>query len=153
MTIDGGAGDDVLRQDAFSSRPIALSGGAGDDKLTGGEGADTLSGGDGSDELSGRDAGDRLDGGAGNDKLLGDGYGISPAPDVIDGGPGFDSIESEWTVDTDSRGPVSITLAGGADDGRAGEGDDLRNVEQLFTYINGTYVGSDGPDDIDINQN
>ena len=153
LTVDGGAGDDVLRHDAFSTRPVTLTGGPGDDKLTGAEGTDTLSGGDGADELDGNGAGDRLDGGAGNDKLLGDGYGADPAPDLIDGGPGSDSIESEWTKDHDSTDPVSITLDRGADDGRAGEGDDVRGVEHLFTYINGTYVGSDGPDDIDVNQN
>jgi Ca2+-binding RTX toxin-like protein len=152
VAYDGGAGDDVLRADAFSTVRITLAGGAGDDKLTGGEGPDSLDGGDGSDDLQGRGGSDELAGAGGDDKLLGDGYGADPAADVIDGGPGFDSVESEWAKDTDSRETVDITLGGGANDGRPGENDDVRGVEHLFTYVTGTYAGSEGADDIDINQ-
>jgi hypothetical protein len=152
QTIDGGAGADVLRHDAFSPKPITLRGGAGDDKVTGGAGPDVLEGGDGVDEITGRDSADQLSGGAGDDKLLGDAVNVDPAGDVLDGGAGFDTVEGDWGKNSDSRGPLNITLAGGADDGRAGEGDDLRGVEHIVTNYNGTYTGSDGADDIDINQ-
>lgn len=151
-TYDGGAGDDVLRSDAFTTRAITLTGGSGDDKLTGGDGDDTLNGGDGKDELNGTDGNDALHGDAGDDTLSGDGY-DGPGADLMDGGPGFDSVESEWKTDYDSRDTVAVTLAGGADDGRAGEGDDLRSVEHVVSYAGGSFTGTDGPDDIDINQN
>ena len=150
--FDGGAGADVLRSDVFGAHPAHLIGGPGDDKLTGGAGADTLDGGDGVDELNGRDASDQVLGGGGDDKLLGDGHNVDAAPDVLDGGPGFDVIESEWAKNLDSVRPIRVTLGGGADDGRDGEGDDVRNVEKLDLTVPGTFVGSDGPDYVDIHQ-
>jgi Ca2+-binding RTX toxin-like protein len=152
QSIDGGAGADTLRHDAFSPKPITLSGGEGDDIVTGGAGPDVLNGGGGVDEITGRDSTDQLNGGPGDDKLLGDSVNVDPAADVIDGGDGFDTVAGDWGKNSDSRGPINITLAGGADDGRPGEGDDLRGVEHVVTNYNGTYTGSEGADDIDINQ-
>ena len=152
QSIDGGPGADTLRHDAFSPKPITLSGGEGDDKVTGGAGPDVLNGGGGVDEITGRDSTDQLNGGPGDDKLLGDSVNVDPAGDVIDGGDGFDTVAGDWGKNSDSRGPINITLAGGADDGRPGEGDDLRGVEHVVTNYNGTYTGSEGADDIDINQ-
>jgi Ca2+-binding RTX toxin-like protein len=152
QSFDGGAGNDTLRHDAFAPNAITLNGGPGDDSVTGGAGADILGGGDGVDTITGRDSADQLSGGAGDDKLLGDSVNVDPAGDVIDGGDGFDTVEGDWGKNTDSRGPINITLAGGADDGRPGEGDDLRGVEHVVTNYNGTYTGSEGADDIDINQ-
>jgi Ca2+-binding RTX toxin-like protein len=152
VTIDGGAGKDTLRNGAFSLKPITLRGGAGDDRLTGGAAADTLEGGDGVDEITGRDSNDTLRGGAGDDKLLGDSVNVDPGADLIDGGPGFDTVESEWKKTLESREAINVTLAGGADDGRPGENDDLQSVEHVVTNIHGSYSGSEGADDIDINQ-
>jgi Ca2+-binding RTX toxin-like protein len=152
QSIDGGPGADTLRADAFSPKPITLSGGDGDDIVTGGAGPDVLNGGAGVDEITGRDSTDQLNGGPGDDKLLGDSVNVDPAADVIDGGDGFDTVSGDWGKNSDSRGPLNITLAGGADDGRPGEGDDLRGVEHVVTNYNGTYTGSEGADDIDINQ-
>ncbi len=152
QTIDGGPGTDTLRHGAFSSKPITLRGGTGDDSVTGGAGADVLEGGDGVDTITGRDSTDQISGGAGDDKLLGDAVNVDPAADVLDGGPGFDTVEGDWGKNSDSRGPINVTLAGGADDGRPGENDDLRGVEHVVTNYNGTYTGSEGADDIDINQ-
>jgi Ca2+-binding RTX toxin-like protein len=152
VTFDGGAGADTLRGDINSTRGVALLGGPGDDRITGGAGADTLDGGDGVDELTGRDSTDQLNGGPGDDKLLGDAVNVDPAADVIDGGAGFDTVEGEWRKTVDSRDPITVTLAGAADDGRPGEHDDLRGVEHVVTNIHGTYDGSEGADDIDINQ-
>ena len=52
LTIDTGAGNDVINAAAISL-PVALIGGAGNDTLTGGTGNDTLSGGAGRDSLNG----------------------------------------------------------------------------------------------------
>jgi Ca2+-binding RTX toxin-like protein len=145
IAISGGAGNDWLRAD---SQPTTLDGGPGDDRLDGGKGPDTLLGGDGKDQLDGREGADHLDGGAGDDVLNGDAN-KSPSPDVLDGGPGYDTIESDWEYDWD---PVSITTAGGADDGFAGEGDDVRNVEKIQTHQPSTLTGSDADEYLEVVQ-
>ena len=82
-------------QASLDGQPTTLDGGPGNDELKGGPGTDTLIGGDGNDTLEGRDGADHLDGGAGDDMLTGDGN-TDPAPDVIDGGAGYDTIETDW---------------------------------------------------------
>ena len=52
LTIDTGAGNDIVSASAIS-RAVALNGGAGNDTLTGGTGNDTLTGGAGNDSLNG----------------------------------------------------------------------------------------------------
>ncbi len=52
LTIDTGAGNDVINASTIS-RSVVLNGGAGNDTLTGGTGNDTLSGGAGKDSLNG----------------------------------------------------------------------------------------------------
>ncbi len=72
---------------------------------------------------------------------------------MIDGGPGRDAIDGDYSSRfTDVDPPLSITLAGGADDGRPGEGDDIVNVEKIELNIPGHYVGTDGPDEIRLAQ-
>ncbi|MGE5518197.1 MAG: tandem-95 repeat protein [Bacteroidota bacterium] len=69
MTIDGGAGNDVLFGQNGND---TLIGGTGNDTLNGGAGADTVLGGEGNDLVvakGGEMAGDVLDGGAGTDTL------------------------------------------------------------------------------------
>ncbi len=145
IAISGGAGNDWLRAD---TQATTLDGGPGDDRLDGGKGPDALLGGDGKDQLDGREGADRLDGGAGDDVLNGDAN-KSPSPDVIDGGAGYDTIESDWEYDDD---PVAITLTGGADDGFAGEGDDVRNVEKVQTHQPSTLTGSDADEYLEVVQ-
>src|SRR3954453_7082570 len=145
IAISGGAGNDWLRAD---TQATTLDGGAGDDRLDGGKGPDTLLGGDGKDQLDGRQGADRLDGGAGDDVLNGDAN-KTPSPDVLDGGPGYDTIESDWEYDWD---PVAITLSGGADDGFAGEGDDVRNVEKVQPPQPSTLTGSDPDEYLEVVQ-
>jgi len=93
-TISGGLGNDTL------------DGGTGDDSLDGGDGADSLIGGDGADTLTGGLGDDTLAGGAGDDDfVLGSG-------DVATGGGGDD----EFILDpTNTDGPGTITIDGGAD--------------------------------------
>ena len=151
-TIHGGDGKDRL-DNANNVNTVTFDGGANDDEITGGESADTLQGGPGNDVIGGRGAGDQIDGGDGNDTLTGDGYNVDAAPDVIDGGAGIDKIDTDWSDPTDTAPPfVNVTLGGGADDGRPGEGDDVHGVEQLYVYSAGSYIGSDGPDDIQVRQ-
>ena len=152
QNFDGGAGPDTLRHDAFAPNPITLSGGPGDDTVTGGAGADILGGGDGVDTITGRDSSDQINAGPGNDKLLGDAVNVDRAADVLDGGDGVDTVEGDWSKNTDENDPLNVTLAGGADDGRPGENDDLRSVEKIVTNSPGSYSGTEAADDIDINQ-
>jgi Ca2+-binding RTX toxin-like protein len=149
VTIAGGPGSDVLDD---GPQPNTLDGGPGDDKLNGGPGDDVLLGGDGDDDLQGKAGRDRLDGGAGDDLLHPDGYEDASA-DVVDGGPGRDTVDGDYSSRfSDVDPPVAITLAGGADDGRPGEGDDLVDVETVALNIGGTFVGSAGPDEVRLSQ-
>ena len=136
-----------------TASPTTLDGGAGNDILEGGTGTDTLLGGDGDDTLDGKAGTDRLDGGAGDDLLNGDGN-KAPSPDVIDGGAGTDRIESEWQQSTyDAPAvPLAVTLGGGADDGRPGEGDDVRNVERVVTTAPSRLVGTDAAEHLEVFQ-
>ena len=72
LTINALAGADVVDASgvAADSALLTLDGGAGDDVLIGGDGADTLLGGDGDDVLIGGLGNDTLDGGPGDNVVL-----------------------------------------------------------------------------------
>ena len=74
IVVEGLDGDDIINA-ATVGRDITLDGGAGSDVLKGGIGADRLLGGDSADILKGRDGDDTLSGGAGDDTLDGGGGG------------------------------------------------------------------------------
>ncbi len=93
VTIDGGAGNDVLW------------GNAGNDSILGGTGNDNLFGGSGRDTLSGGDGNDTIDGGRGDDLLIG-----GAGDDVIFGGAGNDS--ATITVTNSYGGGGQSTWAG-----------------------------------------
>jgi hypothetical protein len=146
VQLIGGAGNDRLDAPDTGGN---LAGGPGNDKLNGSDGADALDGGDGNDEVEGLAGPDQVYGGPGDDRLSGDTH-KAPSPDVIDGGAGTDRIEHDWSDDGD--GSLVLTLAGGADDGRPGEGDDIRNIEAVSSFTPGRYVGTEGPDRIELVQ-
>lgn len=126
----GGPGDDQLR--AREAGYGWLSGDAGDDVLTGGRATDVLTGGAGTD---------RLAGGEGDDRLVGDGPGVAPAADVLDGGGGADI--ASWR---DRTAPVVVDLGDPGPDGTPGEGDVLVGVESLAGGKGAdTLVGDAGP--------
>lgn len=128
----GGAGNDVLNGNNVAYA-MTIQGNAGNDSLYGGSLADTLVGGVGNDQLHGNAGTDTLDGGVGNDSLFGDdGNDIlldSAGGDLYDGGNGVDQLDmSARTVN------LTITMDGNANDGAAGEGDNVLNtVEKLYT--------------------
>ena len=74
LTINALGGDDAVVASGLAADAIALTidGGAGDDVLIGGSGNDTLLGGDGDDVLNGGPGLDLLDGGPGNNVLIQD---------------------------------------------------------------------------------
>jgi Ca2+-binding RTX toxin-like protein len=152
VTIDGGAGSDWISGDAGND---TLIGGPGNDKLDGGKGNDILDGGEGDDTLLGKAGADQLSGGAGDDSLEPDSH-EEPSADVVDGGPGTDTITGDYSsrFRSTSAGPqvLNFTLAGGADDGRPGENDDIRGVERLIVSDGGKFVGTDGNDYVKLAQ-
>lgn len=147
LKVDLGAGDD---QFTGGEGGETVLGGPGNDELKGAGGDDVLDGGDGNDQLTGEDGRDALTGGTGDDQLEGD-----PAdranPDLIDGGPGMDRA-SGWVdplVEAEHP-PISITLNGMADDGRPGEGDDVRSIERITSNVSGTIVLGDEADVVEM---
>ena len=157
--LDGGAGDD------------ALSAEEGDDELHGGEGRDILCGGDGADEEHGGPGGDEVGVSftsdryscvdLGSDKLYGDdgddtleagptsgfllGGSDLPLPgpsssvngaDLLQGGQGRDTVNYAGRT-----AAVSVSLNGRADDGSAGEGDEVADDVEAV-------VGGDGDDSL-----
>lgn len=118
--------------DAIAGGPDAstIAGGAGGDTLRGGAAADVLFGGTESDATGSGD--DTLDGGGG--------------PDVLRGGDGVDAVSYA------TRGvPVAVSLDDVANDGQAGEGDNVRgDVEAIVGGAAGdTLTGSTGGNAID----
>jgi hypothetical protein len=140
--VQGEGGRDELRANGETG-DLLFDGGDGDDVLFSEEGADVLLGGAGNDQLTGNNGADELRGGDGDDLLRADGG--DNAPDVIDGGPGFDTVD-DWGT----SGPaISVTLDGQANDGHAGENDEVTDVEALDVFVGGTFVMGDGPDHVE----
>jgi len=91
LVISGADGNDTL---AFSSGPappaqVTLDGGAGNDILRGSAGADLLLGGDGNDFIDGNQGADTALMGAGDDTFQWD---PGDGSDVVEGGAGFDTL-------------------------------------------------------------
>jgi Ca2+-binding RTX toxin-like protein len=130
--------------DSFVNQNFAQQGGeiSGD----GATGVKTITGGPVPEFISGGDDSDTLSGGEGNDTFF-DGSGDiavgTAGNDTIAGGPGSDSVQYQ----RDSPAPLSLTLDGIANDGQAGEADNLLELENIF--------GGEGDDTIvgDASQN
>ncbi|HEV8516731.1 MAG TPA: calcium-binding protein, partial [Candidatus Limnocylindrales bacterium] len=120
--VIGGSANDVITGDASSN---LLDGAAGNDDLRAGGGADVLEGGPGIDVLSAGPGDDRLDGGLDADDLTG-----SSGVDTVD----YGGRTANLTVDID----------GVADDGAAGETDNVRTTVENIVGGSGidTLTGS-----------
>ena len=112
MTIDGGAGNDILTGGSGRSVIIGgsgndvLYGGAGDDILLGGDGNDDLFGGAGNDVLVGGNGNDILSGGTGRDVLIG-----SQDDDVLDGGTDEDVLIGGVTIHDNDVAALDAVMA------------------------------------------
>jgi hypothetical protein len=96
--------------------------------LIGTDGNDVIPGTPAGESIYARAGNDVVNGGGGDDELDG-----GPGADVLNGGDGSDSVAYAGAAS------VSVTLDGVANDGVAGEGDNVGNdVEDIF--------GADGPD-------
>jgi hypothetical protein len=149
VEVRGGTGNDNLKAIAGNTR-LTLDGGAGTDVLRSEDGNDVLRGGPDGDELIGGPGSDVLEGGDGSDKLSGDTCG-APGADVLDGGAGFDTL-TDWgdCGPGSDRRPVTVTVNGIADDGRPGEGDDVRDLDALQLFVPATVIGTDGDESVEI---
>jgi Ca2+-binding RTX toxin-like protein len=154
LEVLGGDGDDELAGHGVEARAKTFEGGAGHDQLKGYAGDDVLRGGPGNDILWGDDGNDELRGDDGADQLKPD-NGKAPGNDVVDGGAGFDVVESEWVEQGSSATPppVSLSFDGAANDGRPGEADNVFGIERTTMYVSGRFSLSDGPDELTLFSN
>jgi hypothetical protein len=117
LTIDGGAGDDVL---SGSNGPDTILGGSGDDAVDGQQGADTaLLGGGGDDRFQWDpgDGSDAVDGQGGNDRLDLNGSSISETLDASAAGSRVRVTRNIGlvTLDLDDVEALNVRAVGGAD--------------------------------------
>lgn len=157
LRIDAGGGADKVQIESSTPATLAVTvfGGDGDDTLTGySPGSETLDGGAGADQVTGGPGADVVLGGPGDDLVVGDSYSDAFA-DVIDGGPGYDRSESDWT--NPSQGgptpPATVSLDGVANDGRPGEGDNVTSVERIRVNHAATLIAGGDPVDFEIPSN
>jgi Ca2+-binding RTX toxin-like protein len=142
FTIDGGPGADLITGPRNGWGSATLDGGDGPDDLRSEETADTLLGGAGDDKLSAGKGADVLHGGEGDD-VLRDDDGLTPASDLLDGGPGVDLLDAYRDGDPALAAPVDILLDGLPNDGPPGNDDNVVGVERFDVGAIRTFVGDD----------
>jgi hypothetical protein len=153
LVVLGGDGDDTIEGHQSEARAKTFEGGAGNDHLKGYAGDDVLRGGAGNDILWGDDGNDELRGDDGDDQFKPD-NGKAPGNDLVDGGAGFDLMESEWVeISRSSPPPVTVSYDGVANDGRPGETDNVFGIERTTMYVSGNFALSDGPDELTLFSN
>lgn len=151
VTVIGGSGNDILSANNDVDNAVTLDGGEGDDTLNGLRFADTLLGGPGKDTLRGNGGDDTLHGGDGDDHLEPDTYPDVVGNDVVDGGPGFDSVKDWASMTTNPAFAISVTLDGLANDGRPSEErDNVIGIERFDAIAPGLYGLGDTHDSIDL---
>ncbi|MTD44459.1 hypothetical protein GKE82_09180 [Conexibacter sp. W3-3-2] len=151
LVASGKDAPDNIVVDIQATIPATLNGQGGNDTLTGGSGEDQLFGGNDNDKLFGGPGADRLIGTTGADQVLGedgddtlvdeagDDTAATPAGDVYTGGLGFDRLD----LSARTR-PVRVSQNGIADDGRAGEGDNVTEVEWVLGGSADDTIGGTG---------
>ena len=159
----GDGADGIGSHDTTFPLDLFLNGEGGNDRLSGADGFDSISGGPGADVLDGRRGNDLVQGGDGDDLIeqfsLADPGGTDTirgdagndtfkasnravvSPDLFDGGAGTDVADySSRDGAVTLKVPVGFNTA--PDDGAAGEGDDLDDVE--------TVIGGNGNDTLEF---
>jgi Ca2+-binding RTX toxin-like protein len=117
VRIETGGGDDLIILGNKLGRPAFIDSGGGNDSISAGIGDDTITGNTGNDYVFGHDADDVIGGGLGADEIL--------------GGDGHDTVDYKGRTTA-----LFIGIGSVADDGEAGEGDNVR------TDIEGAIGGS-----------
>jgi hypothetical protein len=120
---------------------LAAAPALGDAPLMGTSGSDVIRGTSGNDTIFALDGNDVIFGNAGDDDIDG-----GPGADDIHGGAGSDSV-----LYGDRTAPVSVSLDDAANDGQAGEGDNVRSdVENIYGgQGNDTLTGNSAPNLLD----
>lgn len=157
LRIEGGGGADKLEIEFGTPEGLKVHavGGPGDDTIRDfSEGGNVLDGGDGGDSLTGGPGQDTVLGGPGDDLVVGDSF-TGTFADVIDGGPGYDRSEGDWTNPTQGspNPPVSVSLDGVAGDGRPGEGDNVTGIERIRINHAATLIAGGEAVDFEIPSN
>ena len=138
-SITGTGGADRLSGTAGDDRVCGLGGA---DRMVGARGHDVIVGGAGGDLLQGKSGRDRLDGGPGNDRAFGgagaDDIRGGSGSDILGGGLGPDGLSGGSGRDIVVYGQrglrVTVTIGAGANDGLAGERDNVKtDVESVQT--------------------
>jgi Ca2+-binding RTX toxin-like protein len=129
----GGSAGDALQG---SSSANGLIGGPGNDGIHGNDGADAVSGGTGNDALFGDAGKDTLNGGPGNDaEQGGPGFDVMKQESGANGADTFSDSDEDALVDYSARtASLTVDIDGVADDGAAGEND---NVTLSIPRVNG----------------
>ncbi|HEY2637289.1 MAG TPA: hypothetical protein VGI54_07880 [Solirubrobacteraceae bacterium] len=148
LAVSAGTGNDTV--DAAGVHAPSLSDVFYGVTVEGGPGADVIIGSDGSDDLAGGAGRDELHGLGGDDLLDGDGTGETEtgfdaaAADVIDGGPGTDTV----TYAAHRRG-VKVDLTHPSSAGSPKEGDQLSGIENVIgSAFSDNLIGGRGPNDL-----
>ncbi len=145
-TINGVADDGEAGEgDNLIGAITGLTGGEGSDNLVAGPSTRFLVGNGGNDILVGSTGRSDLLGGAGNDQLLG-----GNGSDFLTGGPGADFLSGGDGLDEANYGgdaPLRLSIGDGANDGAAGEGDDIRSDVEALAGGQGddVLIGDDDP--------
>jgi Ca2+-binding RTX toxin-like protein len=123
-TLVGGPGNDTIHADSGND---TINGGAGNDKLYGGTGNSYIFGGPGNDlEV----------GGSGHDLLGWGAYGAPEEGEPDTGSNTFEGTGGDTVADFQfAKGPVTVSLDGVANDGEAGQDD---NVEPSIAEVRGS---------------
>jgi Ca2+-binding RTX toxin-like protein len=142
-TLKGLAGDDSL-QAGYGAGGAILIGGDDNDALFGWNGPDRLSGGEGDDYFQGGLGNDAMSGDAGTDLVYADWSGAVDGADVIAGGTGDD-----WAYYSQRAAALTISLDGVANDGEAGEGDNVKgDIENLVGGAGADHIAGNAMDNI-----
>jgi Ca2+-binding RTX toxin-like protein len=131
-TLSGGDGPDFIDGGFFSDQ---IKGNGGNDTLHGGGREDTVSGGSGNDQIFGDESNDTLNGDGGNDTLVGgDNSGL------LVGGWGSDVLRDGRVDYSGSTARITLTDDGVANDGPAGENDNIGNLNEIRTGSGNDYI-------------
>ena len=154
--IQAGAGNDVvdLTSTRFGYGDVTIDGGAGNDLLWGNAGDDVILGGEGADKLDGGAGADSVDGGVGNDVAVFTASQNAEGRDFYEGGAGVDTLRLSLTSSQfnsaafrQDLADYQAFLASHSDpNSPSGQGEtfhfqslnlDARNFENLEVYVNG----------------
>jgi Ca2+-binding RTX toxin-like protein len=168
LTLNGGAGDDVINASGLAAGVLQLTinGGAGNDTIHGSQGDDLISGGTGNDvALMGAgndtfvwnpgDGSDTIDGQAGSDTLLFNGSNVAETVNIFANGSHAELTRDVGAVTEDTHGveTIAFNARGGADTINVGDlsGTDVKEVKIDLAGNPGLPGGDGAADNVVIN--